>query len=174
MSAVPSPQPAEVAHRESLAEAWSAFLDGEAELPSQLDAEARARWDTYHLIGDVLRTPDLAQPVSARFQSRLLQALHDEPTVLAPRPRPLRQFLKRYAAPGVTLAVAVVAVTWALQPYVNPLGAGTALQAALPAHEVYAANALRTNPDIVDYYDVHRHVAGMSGATQVSYAPGRE
>lgn len=44
------------------------------------DPQARERWHTYHLIGDVLRSPELArsQP-SAHFMQRLSQRLKNEP-----------------------------------------------------------------------------------------------
>lgn len=172
MSAVPSNRAAEVARPHTLAEEISAFLDGEGEMPNALaSTEARECWDTYHLIGDVLRTPDLAVKLPSDFSQRFSAALEDEPTILAPQARPKSGFLRRYAAPGATLALFAVAVTWALQPYMTP---ASGVEATLPAHEVYAAHAVRSNPELVDYYDVHRQVAGMNGFTQVSYAPGRE
>lgn len=44
------------------------------------DPQARERWQAYHLIGDVLRSPELAgsQP-SAQFMQRLSQRLAQEP-----------------------------------------------------------------------------------------------
>lgn len=172
MSAVPSNRAAEVEHPATLAEEISAFLDGEGDMPSALTSnEARECWDTYHLIGDVLRTPDLAVKLSTDFSQRFSVALAEEPVVLAPQRRQGSRFLRRYAAPGVTLALFAVAVTWALQPYMTP---AVGVQASLPPHEVYAAHSVRSKPELVDYYDVHRQVAGMNGFTQVSYAPGRE
>src|SRR6516225_2711560 len=53
--------------------------DGEAARAFQAwrdDADARASWHTYQLIGDVLRSEDLACEPAA-----------DEPVVLAPQPR---------------------------------------------------------------------------------------
>ncbi len=52
------------------------------------DADARATWHAYHLIGDVLRSDDLAHDAStdASFMHALRSRLADEPTVLAPRP----------------------------------------------------------------------------------------
>src|SRR5262245_43551666 len=74
----------------------SALADGEASesegadafLAWREDAETRATWHCYHLIGDVLRSEDLAAP--AARQQRLLDALRErlaaEPVVLAPPP----------------------------------------------------------------------------------------
>lgn len=55
------------------------------------DVEARRTWHAYQLIGDVLRSDDLARPASgdAAFLQALRQRLADEPVVLAPSPTPL-------------------------------------------------------------------------------------
>ena len=53
------------------------------------DAQARASWHTYQLIGDVLRSDDLAVEPAAdeAFLIALRARLADEPVVLAPQPR---------------------------------------------------------------------------------------
>lgn len=53
----------------------------------QLDADERATWHCYHLIGDVLRSAALAQPATrdAAMLSALRARLANEPVVLAPR-----------------------------------------------------------------------------------------
>jgi sigma-E factor negative regulatory protein RseA len=53
------------------------------------DADARASWHAYQLIGDVLRSEDLAvEPAAdAAFLVALRTRLADEPVVLAPQPR---------------------------------------------------------------------------------------
>ncbi|MBX3644852.1 MAG: sigma-E factor negative regulatory protein [Rubrivivax sp.] len=77
----------------------SAIADGEAddaELGRGLaawagdDRQLRQTWHTYHLIGDVLRSEDLASPPGRDrdFLQRLQARLDDEPAVLVPRPRP--------------------------------------------------------------------------------------
>ena len=70
----------------------SAAADGQADalgtacLAWRSDPGARATWHAYHLIGDVLRSRELAaQPErDAAFLSRLRERLADEPVVLAP------------------------------------------------------------------------------------------
>ena len=54
------------------------------------DAEARATWHAYQVIGDVLRSDDLAQGAvgDAGFLRALRMRLATEPTVLAPQPLP--------------------------------------------------------------------------------------
>ncbi|MBW8759951.1 MAG: sigma-E factor negative regulatory protein [Burkholderiales bacterium] len=66
--------------------------DGEAARAFQAwrdDADARAAWHSYQLIGDVLRSEDLACEPRAdeAFLVALRARLADEPVVLAPQPR---------------------------------------------------------------------------------------
>lgn len=74
--------------------ALSALLDGEADEPERAeacgawraDAQARAQWHAWHLIGDVMRSDDLASTADhdAAFLDRLRSRLQQEPVVLAP------------------------------------------------------------------------------------------
>jgi len=63
----------------ALAQACGAWRD---------DPEARAQWHAYHLIGDVLRSDDLASTAKrdAAFLAALRGRLADEPVPLAPQP----------------------------------------------------------------------------------------
>lgn len=77
-------------------EALSALVDGEAAREGVMqactawrsDAELRQTWHAYQLIGDVLRSDDLAsQPArDEQFLQRLRARLAEEPVVLAPQP----------------------------------------------------------------------------------------
>lgn len=72
----------------------SALCDGEADAATVAaltaawrdDEPLRARWHSYQLIGDVLRSDDLAQAPAAdlTFLSALRERLANEPVVLAP------------------------------------------------------------------------------------------
>jgi len=83
---------ADAAARERL----SALVDGELEGGAvtqacahwREDAESRATWHAYQLIGDVLRSDDLAADPArgARFIAVLRARLATEPVVLAPQP----------------------------------------------------------------------------------------
>lgn len=77
-------------------EALSALADGEL-MPSQVtqacaawrdEVQARQSWHAYHLIGDVLRSDELARPGQdgAAFMASLREKLAREPVVLAPAP----------------------------------------------------------------------------------------
>ena len=101
----------------------SALMDGEMneqELSQGLarlkgDSDLRRAWDTYHLIGDVLRdqvTPGLAARVSERLAA--------EPTVLAPARRPGP---RRAAQIGLSVAAGVAGVAlvaWLALPTLAP------------------------------------------------------
>jgi len=165
MSAVPMRDDIATAETEDELEALSAFMDDEADIPAILkqSASAHRHWDTYHLIGDVLRTDELACPASPRFMSQLRQALADEPAIVAPRRRPVRRFITRYAAPGAALAAVVVAVTWIAQPYIAPSGTLQASVKSQPRGAMMSAS-LPVNPALLDYFDAHRHMAGIGGS----------
>lgn len=139
----------------------SALMDGDCDHDDVLqacrswrhDADTRAQWHTYHLIGDVLRSDELAGTgaADAAFLQSVRARLAAEPVVLAPLPqaepaatpavrqangaparRPLLR-LRRWVAPvgmaaGVALVAGAVLVT---RP--DTLGAPATLAAGAPA-----------------------------------------
>ena len=79
--------------RDAEREALSALADGEAQSPEVAracaawrdQADARANWHAYQLIGDVMRSEDLAQAGSGEaFLKNFRERLAKEPVVLAP------------------------------------------------------------------------------------------
>lgn len=77
----------------SRGERLSALVDGEMfdgpdqrQFLAELDRADRAAWADYHLIGDALRSDELAlSPVlSTAFTARMSAALENEPHLLAP------------------------------------------------------------------------------------------
>lgn len=89
------------------------------------DPALRAAWDEYHLVGDVLRSDDLAAMGIARQEganraARFASLLDAEPTVLAPqaqRTGPSRRSnWFRYGLPGASVAAAVAMVSWIAFP----------------------------------------------------------
>jgi sigma-E factor negative regulatory protein RseA len=97
----------------------SAAMDGDAEALAEAcrgfrdDAELRGTWHAYHLIGDVMRSSELANaaPRDAEFLASLRQRLADEPVVLAPQPLAVPVARRRWAFPAAAAAgVAGVAV----------------------------------------------------------------
>lgn len=105
----------------------SALADGqadEAELKRlsaawRDDHELRGRWHTYHLIGDVLRSDELAQRPAhdAAFLQQLRASLAEEPVVLAPsraQPAPAQPARRRAWAAPVAVAAGFMAVAGVL------------------------------------------------------------
>ena len=134
-------------------EALSALVDGEADAVAaregvsrwREDDDAKATWHAYQLIGDVLRSEDLAAGPRGHRDREFLQRLHarliEEPTVLAPAPD-LPQappgpgqagVLHRWAVPlGVAAGVALVVGTL-LVVRQGPQADGSVLADAKPA-----------------------------------------
>lgn len=93
MNATPSNTPLQPAADDT--RAWlSALADGEAQAADRAcagwrdDAEARRTWHAYQLIGDVMRSDDLARPAAgdAAFLAGLRERLAAEPAIVAPTP----------------------------------------------------------------------------------------
>ena len=100
----------------------SAWIDGELGdgqdrplLPQiKRDAELRANWDCYHMIGDALRGvqgPDLCARICARLDA--------EPTVLAPQRRSKAEWLHWRPLQLVASVAAVAFVGWMALPGVQ-------------------------------------------------------
>lgn len=154
---------------DTLDAAISAWLDGEGpdDFPSHLATpQGRQTWDTYHLIGDALRSTELSAQPSAGFHARLARALEAEmPIVAAPRRRaPIRLGLS-----GLAVAAAVATVAWVSQPYLGGM--------SKPADSAVLADASTSSTNIEDaglrdYLEAHRQMAGPSAVRQVSFDPG--
>jgi len=149
---------------QNIADTWeqsvSAWVDGEAPIrPDELDSPyGRQLWDSYHLIGDVMRSQELAITPSERFYARVSKAIDEEPTVLAPRmlSHPARRHWRRAAiAAAMILAVGV----W--------VGVGT----QQGSESVQAPILVQAGDELPwsDYIDAHLSLAGAAPARYVSY-----
>lgn len=118
----------------------SALVDGDLEADAvaaacshwRESAESQATWHAYHLIGDVLRSDDLAcDPASdARFLADFRARLAKEPVVLAPQPLDAAAAISR--ASGFSAAVNGWRGAWSWgRP--SALAAGIALVAGVIA-----------------------------------------
>lgn len=139
-------------------EQMSALVDGELASDAvrgacaawRADAKARQTWHAYHLIGDVMRSDDLAAPPARdeAFLQRLRERLADEPVVLAPQPAPVRagatmavgRRLRRWHA-GAAVAAGFVAVAGVLVVTRDPGPASAPALASAPATVVPVAAA---------------------------------
>ncbi|HLT99225.1 MAG TPA: sigma-E factor negative regulatory protein [Burkholderiaceae bacterium] len=147
----------------SLEASISAWIDAEADIrPEDLDTPyGRRVWDTYHLIGDVLRSEDLAIKPSDFLYARISRAIDEEPPIVAPHVQPMRRFA-RAGVSGLAVAAAVAAVAWVAMPYFTA-GEQTVMQAQSQAP---AAEGL------YDYVAAHHDITGVGPVRQVSFEPG--
>lgn len=152
MGSVPL-QSNESASHMSLAERISAALDGEspdgsghagdmrvsrklAQFLVTLDADSRALWIDYHVIGDVLRSDELARDAatSTGFIARFSERLADEPHVLAPsafRHNVRRTLtLRRRVLPVFAVAAAAATLSWVIVPQLQSIGSSASAQVA--------------------------------------------
>jgi len=128
------------------------------------DAELRASWELYHLIGDVLRgTNDAGLPRS--FAARLAA----EPTILAPRasaPRPASHSPLRYALPIAASVAAVAVVAWIGLPQLQP---SPVLQARMAAPvSVTSTPVVPVAHDVGDYLLAHQRFSPSSAMSGVA------
>ena len=171
--------------------AISAWMDGDADtdMPEHLlSAQGRATWDLYHLIGDTLRTPELAMPSASSLQQRVALALANEPAIIA-KAKPAAASNERSSAsrkdrsrfwgravwPGVAMAAAVASVIWVAKPFLLPEFSSSAEQVA----EVTTAPPVRVSevafnaPVVRDYVNTHREISGPANVRQVSFGAMR-
>jgi sigma-E factor negative regulatory protein RseA len=133
----------------SRGERLSAFVDGEWSAGEQLnanffelDAQGRAAWSEYHLIGDVLRSDDLAlsQAASHAFTAGFAARFEAEPHLLAPAAQPQQAAqanrvgrilaLRRRVVPSLAVAAAAATLTWIVMPQMRGVGMAGAPQIA--------------------------------------------
>ena len=127
------------AQASSRAERLSAFVDGElfdGEHPntilSALDREDRANWSCYHLIGDALRSDDLAvsPATSSAFLNGFSARFESEVHVLAPTSAPATRrllALRRRVIPAFAVAAAAATLTWIVMPQLSGVGTGASV-----------------------------------------------
>jgi sigma-E factor negative regulatory protein RseA len=162
--------------------AWlSALADGDAQAVDRAcahwrdDANARQTWHAYHLIGDAMRSEELATAPArdAAFLATVRVRLQNEPVVLAPSPLPAsspstaaparrQAWLLPTAAMAGFVAVAAVLVVTRSQAPVGPSNA-PAMASASSVNPNTMGNALVSQPSPVQGGPV---VADSAGAPQ--------
>jgi sigma-E factor negative regulatory protein RseA len=157
-------------------ERLSAFVDGEFvaasaseadthlnAIFSSLDDEDRKVWSAYHLIGDALRSDDLAMSPAASqsFMAGFAARFEAEPHVLAPAAvaaqaavsthngRVARILsLRRRVVPSLAVAAAAATLTWIVVPQMRGVGmaGGPQIAAMQPAGDNVQRVAMNTVP----------------------------
>lgn len=147
----------------SLEASISTWIDAEADIrPEDLDTPyGRQVWDTYHLIGDVLRSEELAIRPTDFLYARISRAIDEEPPIVAPRALPMRRYA-RAGLSGLAVAAAVAAVAWVALPQftaTQPEGVETPVLATAEPEGIH------------DYVAAHRDFTGVGPVRTVSFEP---
>ena len=127
----------------SRGERLSAVVDGEGLDPSEsfdkmlaeFDHVDRTTWSAYHLIGDALRSDDLAvhPATSSAFLAGFAARLEAEPHIVAPASSPARRGvsrLRRRIAPALAVAAAAATLSWIVLPQLQHGGLQGTVQTA--------------------------------------------
>lgn len=158
----------------------SALIDGELdahERAAVLDALCRdpalqRRWSDLQLVGDALRSSEVAACHVEGFCARVHVALVDEPTVLAPRRA--RPAWRRYALPGVAVAASVAAIAFVAVPLLKAPAGDVLAERSAPAATVVAveqpaaqgpgkaASAIANARALDAYFAAHRELTGAT------------
>ncbi|MDP3227650.1 MAG: sigma-E factor negative regulatory protein [Acidovorax sp.] len=116
----------ELSQREQL----SALADGQLQNDEWRDAvsfacgdEGRSTWELYHLVGDVLRSSELARPANPAFMARLRDQIAQE-TI---SPLPAEPLVAVVAVPGVEQAANASVFRWKMVAGVASLAAVVAI-----------------------------------------------
>lgn len=131
----------------SRGERLSAFVDGEGFGPSEscdqllaeFDHADRTTWSAYHLIGDALRSDDLAiHPATSRaFLAGFAARLEAEPHVIVPAvvaKSRRSSMLRRRVAPALAVAAAAATLSWIVLPQLQHVASPAAVQTASTGH----------------------------------------
>lgn len=155
----------------------SALMDGELfedEAEGLLDrvkrdSDAHKDWAVYHLIGDVLRQPE---NIHCDLSAKVRERMRDEPVVLAPRSRAVKQKVRAVALSAAASLAAVGVVAWmSLQ-----IGPEAAPQMAMQQPALRPAS-MQIQPKSNDYLMAHHEFSpsidmngGASYIRTVSYS----
>lgn len=139
------------------------------------DAELQRRWSDLQLVGDALRSTDVAACHVEGFCARVSKALANEPTILAPRP--VRPAMRRYAIPGVAVAASAAAIAFIAMPLLRAPAADMTAEKRQPVAAtapvvaraedpsdqqaaVKAAAAIANARALDPYFAAHRELTG--------------
>jgi negative regulator of sigma E activity len=160
-------------------EQLSSLIDGELDREQAAallralceDPELQRAWSDLQLVGDALRSSEVAACHAEGFGVRVRRALATEPTVLAPRAA--RWPLRRLMLPGAAIAASVAAIAFVAVPmlrppapavtaqHAQPAEAVAAVQAELPpATDAKAAAAIANARALDPYFAAHRELTG--------------
>ena len=137
------------------------------------DSATHKDWEIYHLIGDVLRQPE---HIHCDLSAKVHERMQEEPTVLAPRGRAVKQKLHAVALSAAASLVAVGVVAW-MSLQVSPEAATQMAMQQPDLRPVSAQIKSKSN----DYLMAHQEFSpstDMSGGASyirtVAYSPDKK
>ncbi len=158
----------------------SALMDGELfedeadVLLDQLkrDAASDKDWAIYHLIGDALRQPEhIHSDVSAGVRERML----DEPIILVPRGRAVKQKMRAYALSAAASVAAIGVVAWMSMQITTGAGGQTQMAMRQPAAQQVSMPIRQKSNDYLMAHQEFSPSTDMNGSASyirtVSYSP---
>ncbi|HTN49996.1 MAG TPA: sigma-E factor negative regulatory protein [Burkholderiaceae bacterium] len=149
MKKVPSSSPAPCD-----AETLSSLMDGEVvdsrDVGSLIaavcaNAELRAEWVAFHLVGDALRSTEVASAHSSAFCTRVAESIAREPAIVAPRMTSASP-LRRYLVSGIAVAASVAVIGFVAVPLIRNTDSPPTQQATVKALQPVAV-ASAERPD---------------------------
>jgi len=166
----------------------SSLMDGELEAHEAgrvvqaccASEDQKRTWYVYHVIGDAIRGQALRR---AEMPERILAALREQPTVLAPRRRVVEASITRIALAAAASVATVGVVGWlglqggqlrtAPPAIAKAAGPVTNVAANVPAPGVPAAGTMEVSSNqpvlnVQDYLTVHRQMPSPEFYRQVS------
>ena len=171
--------------REMISALADGQLDGDAFAQcvqlAAMDDAARDAWHTYHLIGDVLRSSDLAGGMpSQRFLANVQARLGEERIEIHAATQPQQVVVREAAndfrwklAAGVASVAAVSAIAWSLVGGVpDKAPSGQLAVAAPPAGTVLAATnqgPMIRDPRLDELLAAHRQLGGAALVAPAGY-----
>src|SRR5262245_45619968 len=130
-------------------ETLSSLMDGEVDTRTAggllatlcSSSELRAEWIAFHLVGDALRSSEVAAGHSDGFGARVADAIAREPTIMAPRALAnSASSLRRYLLPGIAVAASAAVIGFVAVPLLRNAEMAPTQQANVaPAQSVATA-----------------------------------
>jgi sigma-E factor negative regulatory protein RseA len=158
----------------------SALMDGELDARDADQAirtcssneELKARWNEYHLIGELMRDQ---RPRPSACVSRVMAAIDKEPTVLAPRRRVLETTFGRIALAAAASVATIGMVSWiGTQGGAPGVSSTPSVAKSAPVSAIKPVAATTTvapsqaAPDVQEYLSAHRQVPSPDAYRAVS------
>jgi sigma-E factor negative regulatory protein RseA len=120
----------------------------------------KQNWEIYHLIGDVMRNPDLALKLSSNLAHQIALRVDQEPTFVMPAPAKLKpnRAVSRWQRfwPTLAMAAAVASVVWVARPVIEQMQGTQSTPYFARANAPSLADSARLN----SYVRAHRDLSG--------------